>query len=85
MPISNPIVNISVFGNPNEVIIYASYDPDIEPRNILWVNLETKMIWANSNNAWVQLISSNSFTNFDSILVANGQVLTNGSNVLTRA
>lgn len=94
MPISNPIITINVAEAPPPMAVLEPRDPNITPEveGTFWLNTISDRLWVakgtNSIADWAQVSADggNDGGNIEAILgaivVANGAVVTDGSNVI---
>lgn len=86
MPISNP-------SNSSSPIIVSSVEPSESPNKIgeIWFKSSTGQLWVSTGTSsvedWVETSVDSPAVDlaiFDSILVADGQVVTDGANIVYR-
>ena len=90
MPISNPMLTINVAEAPPPSAILHPKDPDIAPDAIgtFWLNTLSDRLWVakatNKVTDWAQVSADggNIEAILGAIVVANGAVVTDGSNVI---
>jgi hypothetical protein len=93
MPISNPIITINVAESPPPLTILQTRDPDITPEvaGSFWLNTTSDRLFiaraANAVTDWIPVRGGNIggddiATILGAIVVGDGDVLTDGSNVI---
>ncbi len=94
MPISNPLLTINVAEAPPPMAVLQPRDPDITPNTVgtFWLNTISDRLFVakatNSQTDWAIVTadggsgSADIATILGAIVVANGSVLTDGTNVI---
>ncbi|MDX2254682.1 MAG: hypothetical protein NW214_04120 [Pseudanabaenaceae cyanobacterium bins.39] len=94
MPISNPVLTINITEAPQAppIVLLENRDPDIAPISdrLFWLNTVSDRLWVAKGVAsvsdWVQVGGSGGSADIATILsaivVGDGAVLTDGSNVI---
>ncbi|CAN1211909.1 hypothetical protein TUMEXPCC7403_17015 [Tumidithrix helvetica PCC 7403] len=96
MPIKNPLNNTPIEllpVNEQPTIVVITHDPDTAPSmvGLMWFNPSSRRLWISkgvlSVNDWSEIridAESIDLAIFDNILVANGDVVTDGTNVILK-